>query len=83
MRQNKSYLLEAFAFIASLFYAYQVQALGTPKSDLQITHGLKSRDKTVSVLSASLTQRHLGDAADIVKFVRERLSPMIKSHKDD
>ncbi|KAJ3565564.1 hypothetical protein NPX13_g7458 [Xylaria arbuscula] len=44
------------------------EALGMPRSDLQVTHGLKSRDKTISVLSASLTQRHAGDATDIVKL---------------
>ncbi|GAW13595.1 hypothetical protein ANO14919_029820 [Xylariales sp. No.14919] len=51
------------------------KALGTPKSDLHITHGLKSRDKTVSVLSASFTQKLSSEMADIVEFVKERLNP--------
>ncbi|KAI0432423.1 DUF167-domain-containing protein [Xylaria sp. FL1042] len=55
------------------------EALDTPKSDLQITHGLKSRDKTVSVLSASLGQGRFGSAKDIIEFVRERLNPTISS----
>ncbi|KAI1277882.1 DUF167-domain-containing protein [Xylaria sp. FL0933] len=58
------------------------EALGTSKSDLQITHGLKSRDKTVSVLSASLAQGRFGDATDIVGFVREKLGPAISSSRD-
>ncbi|KAI0903737.1 DUF167-domain-containing protein [Ustulina deusta] len=59
------------------------EALGTPKSNLQITHGLKSRDKTVSVLTAPLAQRRCGDATDVVKFVREKLDPTASSHKDE
>ncbi|KAI0538586.1 DUF167-domain-containing protein [Xylaria digitata] len=57
------------------------EALGTPKSDLQITHGLKSRDKTVSVLSASFTQRSRAEMTDIVTFVRERLDPEAPTRK--
>ncbi|KAI1292431.1 DUF167-domain-containing protein [Xylaria venustula] len=49
------------------------KALGTPKSELQITHGLKSRDKTIRMLSTALKLGCPDDATDIVKLVRERL----------
>ncbi|KAI8953303.1 DUF167-domain-containing protein [Xylaria longipes] len=51
------------------------QALGTPKSELQITHGLKSRDKTVGVSSASFKHTQSNDVTDIIKFVKGRLQP--------
>ncbi|KAI0870480.1 DUF167-domain-containing protein [Hypoxylon argillaceum] len=51
------------------------EALGMPKSDLQITHGLKSRDKTISLSSASFTRRHPGEVTDIIQLVKERLHP--------
>ncbi|KAJ2992135.1 hypothetical protein NUW58_g2269 [Xylaria curta] len=49
------------------------EALDTPKSALQITHGLKSRDKTVSVPSASLTYGKPRETIDIIKLAREKL----------
>ncbi|KAI0458935.1 DUF167-domain-containing protein [Xylaria acuta] len=55
------------------------QALGTPKSDLQITHGLKSRDKTVGVSSASFMHAQSNEVTDIIKFVKERLQPRTSS----
>ncbi|KAI0545433.1 DUF167-domain-containing protein [Xylaria curta] len=55
------------------------QALDTSKSDLQITHGLKSRDKTVSVFCASLKHAQSNEVTDIIKFVKERLHPMASS----
>ncbi|KAI0862221.1 DUF167-domain-containing protein [Xylaria cubensis] len=55
------------------------QALGTPKSDMQITHGLKSRDKTVSVSRASLKHAQFDEVTDIIKFVKERLHPIDSS----
>ncbi|KAI0517832.1 DUF167-domain-containing protein [Xylaria bambusicola] len=58
------------------------EALDMPKSDLQITHGLKSRDKTVSVLSGSLGEKWLRDATDIIKSVREKLDSAASSRND-
>ncbi|KAI1192548.1 DUF167-domain-containing protein [Nemania serpens] len=55
------------------------KALGIPKSDLRITHGLKSKEKTVSVSTASFMHRHSGDDTDIVKSARERLHPSTSS----
>ncbi|KAI1112892.1 DUF167-domain-containing protein [Nemania sp. NC0429] len=49
------------------------KALGVPKSDLRITHGLKSKEKVVSVSSVSFMYRHSGEDIDIVKSARERL----------
>ncbi|GAW26141.1 putative duf167 domain protein [Rosellinia necatrix] len=49
------------------------EALGTPKSALQITHGLKSRDKTVSVASNSIKHEQSTKVTDIIESVRERL----------
>ncbi|KAJ8132662.1 hypothetical protein O1611_g965 [Lasiodiplodia mahajangana] len=51
------------------------EVLGIPKSDLQITHGMKSRDKTVSLSSASLTSRQSGGVTDTIQIVKERLHP--------
>ncbi|KAI0388862.1 DUF167-domain-containing protein [Xylariaceae sp. FL0594] len=51
------------------------EALGTPKSDLQITHGLKSRDKTISMSLVSFTRGATGETPDVIKAVRERLTP--------
>ncbi|KAI0965559.1 DUF167-domain-containing protein [Xylaria arbuscula] len=56
------------------------EALGTPKSDLQITHGLKSKDKTIRMLSTSLKLGCPDDTTDIVKTVREKLDPTVSSY---
>ncbi|KAI8631845.1 DUF167-domain-containing protein [Xylariaceae sp. FL1651] len=48
------------------------EALGTAKTDLQITNGLKSRDKTISVSSAPFI-RDQTDETDIVELVRKKL----------
>lgn len=45
------------------------RALGVAKSDVQITHGLKSRDKTISVTGA-LAQ---GDESSCITRVRDLL----------
>ncbi|KAI5863901.1 hypothetical protein GGS23DRAFT_565908 [Durotheca rogersii] len=51
------------------------EVLGVAKSDLQITHGTKSRDKTISVASSCFLSgrgpARSGD--DLVALVRERL----------
>ncbi|KAI1102154.1 YggU-like protein [Jackrogersella minutella] len=50
------------------------EILGIPKSDLQITHGTKSRDKTISVASACFPRlRDTGGSEDIVAIVRQKL----------
>ncbi|KAI1080994.1 hypothetical protein F5B20DRAFT_86486 [Whalleya microplaca] len=51
------------------------ETLGVPKSDLQITHGLKNRDKTISVAGAGLRRRRdrREDEEDLVAVVREKL----------
>ncbi|KAI1125237.1 DUF167-domain-containing protein [Nemania abortiva] len=55
------------------------EALGIPKSDLQITHGLKSRDKTISLSSASFISRQSNEATDIIQCVKEKLRPTVPS----
>ncbi|KAI1769848.1 YggU-like protein [Hypoxylon cercidicola] len=50
------------------------EILGVAKSDLQITHGMKSRDKTISVASASFRRgKDTGTNEDLVAMVRKRL----------
>ncbi|KAI1397942.1 YggU-like protein [Hypoxylon fuscum] len=50
------------------------EILGVPKSDLQITHGMKTRDKTISVASSCLRRgKNTGEAEDLVALVREKL----------
>ncbi|KAK7753322.1 hypothetical protein SLS62_004612 [Diatrype stigma] len=49
------------------------EALGIPKSDLQVMQGTKNRDKTIGISTTVFRQKlHLGDE-DIVASVRERL----------
>ncbi|KAI2627681.1 hypothetical protein GGR54DRAFT_427467 [Hypoxylon sp. NC1633] len=48
------------------------EILGVPKSDLQITHGMKTRDKTISVASASF-RKSAGSNEDPVALVRQKL----------
>ncbi|KAH8160503.1 hypothetical protein CIB48_g7742 [Xylaria polymorpha] len=55
------------------------QALGMPKSDLQITHGLKSRDKTVRVPTASFEHALSNELTDVIEFIKERLQPRASS----
>ncbi len=48
--------------------------MGVAKSDLQITHGMKSRDKTVSVASACFRRgKDAGADEDLVAMVRKKL----------
>ncbi|KAH9906062.1 YggU-like protein [Xylariomycetidae sp. FL2044] len=47
--------------------------LGISKSHLQITHGTKARDKTISITAASLQHRDKAESLDLVSAVRERL----------
>ncbi|OTA88402.1 hypothetical protein M434DRAFT_15052 [Hypoxylon sp. CO27-5] len=48
--------------------------LGVPKSDLQITHGMKTRDKTISVASTSFRrEKGSGSSEDLVALVRQKL----------
>ncbi|KAL7619581.1 hypothetical protein AAE478_010122 [Parahypoxylon ruwenzoriense] len=50
------------------------EILGVAKSDLQITHGTKARDKTISVPSSCfLRGKSSGGSEDVVALVRERL----------
>ncbi|KAI0381365.1 hypothetical protein F5Y04DRAFT_280897 [Hypomontagnella monticulosa] len=50
------------------------EILGVAKSDLQITHGMKTRDKTISIASACFRRgKDVGSSEDIVAIVRERL----------
>ncbi|KAI0148592.1 YggU-like protein [Xylariaceae sp. FL1272] len=48
-------------------------ALGVPKSDLQIVHGLKSKEKTISLACMPSWQGQTGDNTGIVEAVREKL----------
>ncbi|KAI0832208.1 hypothetical protein F5Y06DRAFT_301585 [Hypoxylon sp. FL0890] len=50
------------------------EILGVPKSDLQITHGMKTRDKTISVASTCF-RRGKGSESneDLVALVRQKL----------
>lgn len=50
-----------------------------PKSDLQITHGLKSRDKTVRVPTASFEHALSNELTDVIEFIKERLQPRASS----
>ncbi|KAI1139241.1 hypothetical protein F5Y05DRAFT_342367 [Hypoxylon sp. FL0543] len=50
------------------------EILGVPKSDLQITHGMKTRDKTISVASTCFRRgKEPGNNEDLVALVRQRL----------
>ncbi|KAI1820093.1 hypothetical protein F4861DRAFT_543267 [Xylaria intraflava] len=55
------------------------EALGTAKSDLQITHGLKSRDKTVSMSSVNFASKQRNGEMNIIKVVEERLRSTVPS----
>ncbi|KAI1435851.1 YggU-like protein [Xylaria sp. CBS 124048] len=49
------------------------EALGMAKSDLQITHGLKSKDKTVIVPSAKFAGGRGNGGMNVIEVVKERL----------
>ncbi|KAI0845034.1 YggU-like protein [Daldinia vernicosa] len=50
------------------------EILGVAKSDLQITHGMKNRDKTISVASACFRRGRDGESdEDIVAMVKQKL----------
>ncbi|KAI1204218.1 YggU-like protein [Annulohypoxylon truncatum] len=50
------------------------EILGVPKSDLQITHGMKNRDKTISIASACFRRgKDMEGSEDIVAMVRQKL----------
>lgn len=50
------------------------QILGVAKSDLQITHGMKTKDKTISIASACFRRgKDTGSSEDIVALVKEKL----------
>ncbi|KAI6086078.1 YggU-like protein [Hypoxylon rubiginosum] len=50
------------------------EILGVAKSDLQITHGMKTRDKTISIASACFRrEKDTGANEDLVALVRKRL----------
>ncbi|KAI1385742.1 YggU-like protein [Hypoxylon trugodes] len=50
------------------------EILGVAKSDLQITHGMKTRDKTISIASASFQRgRNTENNEDLVALVKQKL----------
>ncbi|KAI1636137.1 hypothetical protein F4809DRAFT_610930 [Biscogniauxia mediterranea] len=49
------------------------EVLDIAKSDLQITHGSKSRDKTISVASTCFQRKGAEKGGDILVLVREKL----------
>ncbi|XXH01403.1 kinase-regulated stress-responsive transcription factor skn7 [Hypoxylon texense] len=50
------------------------EILGVAKSDLQITHGMKTRDKTISVASTCFRRgKDTGGSEDLVAMVRKKL----------
>ncbi|KAI0007867.1 DUF167-domain-containing protein [Xylariaceae sp. FL0662B] len=51
------------------------ETLGVAKSDVQITHGLKSRDKTIAVAGAGLrrSKERGKNGEDLVAVAREKL----------
>ncbi|KAI1468360.1 YggU-like protein [Daldinia caldariorum] len=50
------------------------EILGVAKSDLQITHGMKNRDKTISIASACFRRDKSGmDDEDLVAIVKQKL----------
>ncbi|KAF3067371.1 hypothetical protein GL218_08532 [Daldinia childiae] len=50
------------------------EILGVPKSDLQITHGMKTRDKTISVASAYFRRGKDGESdEDLVAMIKQKL----------
>ncbi|KAI8964215.1 YggU-like protein [Daldinia sp. FL1419] len=50
------------------------EILGVPKSDLQITHGMKNKDKTVSVASACFRRDKDGVSdEDLIALVKQKL----------
>ncbi|KAI1319960.1 hypothetical protein F5Y16DRAFT_405789 [Xylariaceae sp. FL0255] len=51
------------------------QVLDIPKSDLQITHGLKSKDKTVSITTTPLWHRHSLKDEELVELFTRKLLP--------
>ncbi|KAK6953574.1 hypothetical protein Daesc_005879 [Daldinia eschscholtzii] len=52
----------------------RLQILGVAKSDLQITHGMKNRDKTISIASACFRRgKDAVDDEDLVALVKQKL----------
>ncbi|KAI0895235.1 YggU-like protein [Annulohypoxylon nitens] len=50
------------------------EVLDVPKSDLQIIHGMKNRDKTISIASACFRRgKNMDGSEDIVSLVRQKL----------
>ncbi|KAI1475948.1 hypothetical protein K445DRAFT_321211 [Daldinia sp. EC12] len=50
------------------------EILGVAKSDLQITHGMKNRDKTISIASACFRRgKDAVDDEDLVALVKQKL----------
>ncbi|KAI1497290.1 YggU-like protein [Biscogniauxia marginata] len=49
------------------------EVLGVAKSDLQITHGSKTRDKIISVASICFQRKGVDKSEDILMLVREKL----------
>ncbi|OTB01974.1 hypothetical protein M426DRAFT_323059 [Hypoxylon sp. CI-4A] len=50
------------------------EILGVAKSDLQITHGMKNRDKTISIASSCFRRpKQSKENEDVVAIVRQKL----------